>query len=125
VKGTVTCAPLAGETSGGAGGPLALVGVGVGGAGVAVGVGVDLVDVGVAVGDDVPAGVGVAVGVLVPCADTCCGSAIPKASRSKLITKMGASRVFFIANLLYASSTRGALLFGTEHVSLDSMCCGR
>ena len=41
-----------------------------------------------------------------------------------MVTKIGASRIFFIPNLLRDTSTRGALLFGTENVPLYRMCCG-
>ena len=41
-----------------------------------------------------------------------------------MVTKIGASRIFFIPNLLRDTSPRGALLFGNENVPLYRMCCG-
>jgi hypothetical protein len=100
VKGTVTCAPSAGEITGGAGGPPELVGVGVGAAGVAVGVGVGVDVVGVVVGVDVLAGVRVGVGVWEPRAETCWGSLTASASRSVLVARTGARLFILITDLL-------------------------
>jgi len=119
-KGTVTCAPLAGEISDGAGGPLEPVGVGVADAEVAVRVGVDVDLIGVGVGVDVRAGVGVGVGVRVPRAETCCGSPTARASRSELVASIGASRVFFlIADLLHTNPTRAAVVRRAGSIPAD------